>query len=163
MCRKSHAKSPGERGAWLCINLTFGKDFMSWLQSIHQLLILYMQEKFWGRGKTPPFFTADFSGNLMLKLLEEKRLLDVKNTRVNCHSVCIISDVTLYPITGLIVFYSVVLNQWSADSWGSWTAWDAWSFFKKSRSVVSVLDLLSKNLLHPRKTFCVCTKLKDKK
>lgn len=39
----------------------------------------------------------------MLELLREKRLLDVKNTRVNCHSVLIISDVTLYPTTGFIV------------------------------------------------------------
>lgn len=61
----------------------------------------------------------------MLKHLREKRLLVMKNTRVNCHSVLIISDATLYPTTGFIVFYSVVLNQWSADSWGSWTAWDA--------------------------------------
>lgn len=48
----------------------------------------------------------------------------MKNARVNCHSVLIMSDVTLYSATGFIVFYSAVLNQWSADSWGSWTAWD---------------------------------------
>lgn len=61
----------------------------------------------------------------MLNLLREKGFLDVKNARVNCHSVLIIYDVTLYSTTDFIVFYSVVLNQWSAYSWGSWTAWDA--------------------------------------
>lgn len=49
----------------------------------------------------------------------------MKNARVNYHSVLIISDVTLHSATVFIVFYSVVLNQWSADSWGSWMAWDA--------------------------------------
>jgi len=80
--------------------------------------------KIQGVGRNPSPLPR-FPGNLMLKLVREKEVLNVRSTGVSCHSVLIISDVTLYSATVSIVFYSVVLNQWSADSWGSWTAWDA--------------------------------------
>lgn len=76
-----------------------------------------------GKKKSPfPLISRKFNVNTCKG---RKKFLDVTHARVNCHSVLIISDVTLYSTTGFIVFYLVVLNQWSGDSWGSWTAWDA--------------------------------------
>lgn len=66
-----HANSSGERGTWLCINLIVGKDFTSWIQSIHQLLTLYRQQKFGGGPLFPPWFP----GNVMLKLVREEEVL----------------------------------------------------------------------------------------
>lgn len=158
-----HANSPGECGAWLCINLIVGKDFTSWLQSIHQLLILYVQEKFWGRGKTPPFFTTDFSGNLMLKLLREEALGCEKyqsqlpfsfhyfwcNTLPNNWFYCFL----------LSGFKSVVCRFLGfLDSLGCLKV-----VLRKAGLLLVSLNLLYKSPLYARKIFCVCTKLKDGK
>lgn len=159
-----HANSPGERGAWLCINLTVGKDFTSWLQSIHQLLILYMQEKFWGEGGDPTPFHHWFFRKFDVKTFKREEALGCEKYQSQLpfsfhYFWCNTSPNNWFYCFLLSGFKSVVCRFLGfLDSLGCLKV-----VLRKAGLLLVCLSLLSKSLLHPRKTFCECTKLKDGK
>lgn len=156
-----HANSPGECGAWLCINLIVGKDFTSRLQSIHQLLIYIGNKNSEGGGKPHPFSQLIFR-KFDIKASKREEALGYEkhqsqlpfsfnyfwcNTLFNNWFYCFL----------LSGFKSVVCRFLGfLDSLGCLKV-----VLRKAGLLLVCLSSLSKSLLHPRKIFCVCTRLKD--